>query len=56
MLRVSQVGGRGGGGPLLGTAAQIWVFEPSLSEVGLSPSIFYFIIIFFTFPKDVAIQ
>ena len=25
MLRVSQVGGRGGG-PLLGTAAQIWVF------------------------------
>ena len=25
MLRVSQVGGRGGG-PLLGTAAQIWFF------------------------------
>ena len=34
MLRVSQVGGRGGG-PLLGMAAQIWVFflnEPSLTE------------------------
>ena len=50
MLRAAQVGGRGGG-PLLGTAAQIWVFflnEPSLRYV----IFFYFYHVHLATPTD----